>query len=83
MPNGKPGDHPLTDIVGHGLEVYSPLADSLVREIVKLGGEDEIADMLLTEYNTFFDPDVVKLERVLTGIRDRLLEQARSRGWEV
>jgi hypothetical protein len=22
MPNGKPGDHPLTDILAHGAEVY-------------------------------------------------------------
>ncbi len=30
MPNGKPGDHPLTDIIIHGLPVYSRKADALV-----------------------------------------------------
>src|SRR5712691_12716137 len=31
MPNGKPGDQPLTDIIVHGL----------IREILQLGGSDQ------------------------------------------
>jgi hypothetical protein len=83
MPNGKIGDHPLTDILIHGRRVYSELADNLVREIAKLGGREEIADMLIGEFNDFGKPDVPKLERVLTQVRDRLRQQARERGWEV
>ena len=83
MPNGKVGDHPLTDIVHHGRSVYSECADSLVREIVELGGRDEISDLLIREFNVFGKPDVPKLERVLTEIRDRRLQDARDRGWEV
>jgi hypothetical protein len=33
MPNGKPGDHPLTDIVVHGMEVFGTPCDELIREI--------------------------------------------------
>jgi hypothetical protein len=83
MPNGKPGDHPITDILVHHRHVYSETADALVREIASLGGKDEIADMLLSEYNEYSKPDVTKLERVLTEIRDRCLRDARDRGWEV
>jgi hypothetical protein len=83
MPNGKPGDHPLTDVIIHGLPVYSPKADALVREIVRLGGRKEIEEMLLTRYNTFHNPDVAELERVLAEIRDRLYRVARESGWEV
>jgi hypothetical protein len=83
MPNGKPGDHPITDILIHHRRVYSERADALVREIASLGGEDEIANMLLTEYNAYARSDVPKLERVLTEIRDRRLRDARERGWEV
>lgn len=36
MPNGKPGDHPLTDICVHGRRTFSEEADHLVREIVSL-----------------------------------------------
>jgi len=33
MPNGKPGDHPLTDIVVHNHEVFGSPVDDLVREL--------------------------------------------------
>ena len=86
MPNGKPGDHPYTDIVGHGRDVYSARAANLVREIAKLSDENtrrKLADMLWSEYNEFDRPDVNKLEMVLTEMRDRALRDARERGFEV
>lgn len=82
MANGRPGDHPVTDILIHGRRVYSPTADALVREIVQLGGREEISDMLLFEYNDMAQTDVPELERVLTGIRDRLRRHMRERGHE-
>ena len=33
MPNGRPGDHPLTDIVTHHIETYSKRADDIVRDL--------------------------------------------------
>ncbi len=86
MPNGKPGDHPFTDIVNHGLDVYSSQVAKLVREIVKLASEQErrkLSDLLYQEYNEYSNPDVEELERVLTDLRDKLLRDARERGWEV
>jgi hypothetical protein len=86
MPNGKPGDHPFTDIVIHGRDVYSSTAASLVREISRLSddkGRRELADMLFGNYNEYSHPDVKGLERDLTDIRDRLLRDARARGFEV
>lgn len=86
MPNGKPGDHPYTDIVVHRLPTYSDFADSLVREIATLADERtrrDLADLLLGRFNLFDEPDVAELERTLTGLRDRLRREARERGWEV
>jgi hypothetical protein len=86
MPNGKPGDHPYTDIVTHGRDVYSARAANLVREIAKLSDDRtgrKPADMLNSEYNEFDRPDVSQLEIVLTEIRDRALRDARERGFEV
>lgn len=37
MPNGVIGDHPLTDIVAHDLQVFSPGVDAKVRELYELG----------------------------------------------
>jgi len=36
MPNGRPGDHPLTDITVHKIHTYSRRADSLVRKLHKV-----------------------------------------------
>ena len=33
MPNGKPGDHPLTDLVVHGRALFGAPYDDLIREI--------------------------------------------------
>lgn len=86
MPNGKPGDHPYTDIVTHGRDVYSPRAAKLVREIAELSDEDtryRLADLLLSEYNEFHNPDIAKLETVLTEMHDKALQHARKRGLDV
>lgn len=86
MPNGKPGDHPFTDIVVHGRDVYSPKAAGLVREIARLAGDKErraLADLLYSDFNEYFDPDVEKLEGLLTEMRDRLRRAARESGYEV
>jgi hypothetical protein len=86
MPNGKVGDHPYTDIVHHGLDTYSPQAAALVREIAVLADErtrQELADLLGSDFNANFNPDVPKLEKLLTEMRDRLKREARERGYEV
>jgi hypothetical protein len=85
MANGKIGDHPYTDIMIHDREIYSALARSLVREIASLADQKtrrELGDMLFHDFNEFSNPDVPKLERLLTQMRDRLLREARERGYE-
>jgi hypothetical protein len=79
MPNGKPGDHPLPDITIHNQRVYSERADGLIREIVRLGGRREIENMLFLDYNTWDNPDVPKLEGVLTAIYERLIANSTPR----
>src|SRR3984957_13443870 len=39
MPNGKPGDHPLTDLLNWDSPAFGEPVDGLLREIGKLGGE--------------------------------------------
>jgi len=86
MPNGKPGDHPYTDVVTHGRDVYSHRVANLIREIAKLSDEKtrrELADLLYSEYNEFDGPDVRKLETVLAEMRETALRAARERGLDV
>ena len=83
MPNGKPGDHPITDIMVHGLRVYSPEVDDLVRRIVQLGGRSKLETMLCSEYSPSRDPDITRLRGELVRIRDQLSSESTERGWEV
>ncbi len=83
MPNGKPADHPYTDIVTHGQNVHSSRAANLLREIAKLSDDKarrKLADLLFSDYNEFSRTDVTKLETVLTERRDKVLQDARERG---
>ena len=69
----------------HDREIFSELVRSLVREIALLADDRtrrELADMLLRDFNEFANPDVSKLERTLTQIRDGLRREARERGYE-
>lgn len=76
MPNGKPGDHPLTDILVHGFTVFGSELDGLVREIDDLGGSADLArEIDLQE----FDPrlggeaaDRGQLRERLITLRNRL-----------
>ena len=86
MPNGMRGDHPLTDIVFHKADVYSPRASTLVREIRSLADEKswrELGDLLVSEFSPYGNPNVVLLEQQLTELRDRLRADAQTRGFEI
>ena len=79
MPNGSLGDHPITDIVHHHRPTWSPEADRLVRAIVDLGGRDAIEKA----FNVWAPPPVAEIEQLLDQLHDRLLKDAKSRGWDV
>jgi hypothetical protein len=86
MPNGKIGDHPYTDIVIHGRRVYSEKADALILEISRLADDSmrrQLQDQLMRDFNEYYNPDIEKLEQVLVELRDRLVSEARDRGFEV
>ena len=39
MPNGRPGDHPLTDMLTHGMHPFPPEMEAMLREILELDPE--------------------------------------------
>ena len=69
MANGKPGDHPLTDILLHGGSEFGEPVDSFVRDLAATASferaRDEVADLLL---------ELSPMYR--SGERDRLAEEA-------
>ena len=46
MPNGKPGDHPLTDILHYGANVFGPDIDGLVRDLASAPGFGRVRERL-------------------------------------
>lgn len=50
MPNGRPGDHPLTDITVHKTLTYSRKADALIRRIDKQFPAAGLWDLLYLLY---------------------------------
>ena len=85
MPNGKIGDHPLTDMLIHDQIVYSKRATELIRKVVALADEKtkrELSDRLLSDFNEYSSPDVGKLEAELESLLNRLQKDAKARGFE-
>jgi hypothetical protein len=83
MANGKPGDHPLTDILSYGLQVYGPDVDELVRQVAALSddrGMRELGDLLLAHARS---GSAAVLRPRLERRRDELRADALERGWEV
>jgi len=68
MPNGKPGDHPITDITIHGIRVFSAAIDGLIEEIVRLGGRRHL-DVLV---DWFTPPPKPELKKKLEALQRRL-----------
>ena len=93
MPNGKPGDHPPTDLLHWDSPAFGEPVDSLLREIVKLGGESVLdrspwRERLLDLWPRWGrdeakDAKIAALAEPLTQLRDRLKTEAVERGWEV
>ena len=93
MPNGKPGDHWVTDLTYWNRPVFGEPVDSLLKEIMALGGERILERSPWREQlwhlwprwgrSEAKDTDIAALAEPLTQLRDRLKTEARERGWEV
>ncbi len=88
VPNGKPRDHPVTDIAVHRLPTYSLEVDSLVAEIYSLSGVArlyaEVPELyeLWQPLGTRQDELPSRVVEKLRTIRDEELDRARSTGWD-
>ena len=80
MPNGKPGDHPLTDIFVHKSEVYGREADDLIRKIAELCSSRELDEWWQREIGWSQDRDLA-LQKA-KACYEELLRRAQDRGWE-
>jgi hypothetical protein len=79
MPNGKPGDHPLTDILVHKREVFGPEADDLIREISELSSRHELHEWWAADMAGVTDRDQA-LQKAQARFEELTL-RSRSSGW--
>lgn len=84
--NGKPGDHPLTDVIA-GLAAFTPEVDALIQEVYDLGGlrgqhESNYLFYVWSDYHRLRQSGVETEEpEVLRQLKEWLLdERARLRG---
>ena len=69
MPNGKPGDHPITDIVNHKVPTYTPEIDELVRKLVKLGYADTVERILFAHSGLPSKEEIDEIKKALESVR--------------
>lgn len=76
MPNGKPGDHPYTDIITHDAELYTESIRELVLAIAASGdasAQQRASELLLEFYPAdLADSELSQLEAALRELRDTL-----------
>jgi hypothetical protein len=78
--NGKPGDHPLTDILGHKLEVYGQETDELILRIREMCSLRELEEWWQRELGWSASKELA-LQRARVRYEE-LLIRAREGGWE-
>ena len=89
MANGKVGDHPLTDIVIYGIEVFSPDVDAIIHELYDLStftnliahawlsGQSYLLDTCRKEGRVAYGRSSYDQETILNGMRNVLNSELR------
>lgn len=80
MAHGKPGDHPLTDILLHRIEVYGSEADEIIRQVAELSSRRELESWWETTIG--WSPDQAAVLPAARKYLQELQQRARDSGWE-
>lgn len=80
MPNGKPGDHPYTDVVIHGAKRFGEPIDELLRQLETTGGCPDHLSRLLYDNDPSYRDVQVDREKVESAIRRVLAERQGGTG---
>lgn len=80
MTSGGPGDHPLSDVIHYGLEVYGEEADKLLRRLGTLLSRRELEEFWNEEIGFNCKSNIA--HRVLLEKVGWAEERARKSGWE-
>ena len=76
--NGKPGDHPITDIVKHQIARYGEPLDSEIRQL----GELMDYHRLCAWFEQHCSKSPRELQPIVAAKLEEMRQTARERGWE-
>ena len=76
----RPGDHPLSDIIVHGREVYGPEADDLIRGISEFSSKYELYEWWNAEIKGTTDRD--EIARKAQARFQELFQRSNMSGWK-
>jgi len=78
MPNGRPGDHPLTDILSYGSSNYPEDINALVKHLAQMprfaSVRDRVANILWEDWPAWQNvkPDFAKVRAALLEVQREL-----------
>jgi hypothetical protein len=79
MATERPGEHPLTDILVYGREVYGPEADELIRGIKEFSSQYELYEWWNKEIN--WSTDRQEVQRKAQARFEELFQRSNMSGW--
>jgi hypothetical protein len=73
MPNGKPGDHPVTDVIDYERDVFGAEIDELIREVAAVAQMRAFGDLTQLIFDAEVTPTLrPQLRRELQALLSRL-----------
>ena len=76
--NGKPGDHPITDLMIHHIAVFGEPLDTQLRQLGELMSYDCLCDW----FQQHWSDSAEQLQPLVTAKLDELRQNALQQGWE-
>jgi len=76
--NGKPGDHPITDLMVHHIAVYGEPLDTQLRQLGELMSYRRLCDWFQQHWST----PAEQLQPLVAAKLEELRRDAQERGWE-
>ncbi len=76
--NGKPGDHPITDIIVHRIARFGEPLDTQLRKLGELMSYKRLCEW----YQPYWTTPADQLQPIVAAKLEQLRRDARERGWE-
>jgi hypothetical protein len=76
--NGKPGDHPITDIMVYHLSVFGEPVDTHIRQLGEMMSYERLCDWFQPHWSKAAE----ELQPILAAKLQELRRDAQERGWE-